>query len=315
MQASKELFLEYIKLRYYAMKNPGQSEDEVINNFFFCNIKREWDKVSKYIIKYIVEAECFRDTNIKMTFADKMRNLFLARIHNRVETLEQYQVPQSEYHIIDEEIAKKQNPHAYRVIKFLLRLKRERQDYWKDSCWCLGNHLKEMMPDELFDPNSEGWSSFENAIKSWAHILGIKETAFIAYQLALDTQWIMGYEDIDTYFILGPGAIRGLNMIYFQEDKLVDCLGEDYYLEDNEDNKAVITKDHFTGALERVDYDSKLIELRDYINDHEWTKSEGLYIHINDIEFNLCEFNKWYSKKVGWTTTLRKYTSKEEILD
>lgn len=308
MQASKELFLEYIKLRYYAMKNPGQSEDEVINEFFFCNIKREWDKVSKYIIEHIVKANCFRGTNIEMTFADKMRNLFLARIHNRIETLEQYQVPQPEYNIVDEEISKKQNPHAYRVIKFLLRLKRERKDYWTDSCWCLGNHLKQMMPDELFDENSEEWSSFENAIVSWAHILGIKETAFIAYQLALDTQWIKGYEDVDTFFILGPGAIRGLNMIYFKDDKLKDSLGEDWQ-DDYEDS---IKKDTFTGSLDGADYEDKLRELRDYVNNHGWTKSEGLYIHINDIEFNLCEFNKWYSKKVGWTTTLRKFASKTQ---
>lgn len=308
MKIDKELFLKYLKLRYQARKTPGNSGDEIIDKYYFCNIKREWDKTSQYIIDNIVKAKYFKDTSDIMSIEDKFRGIFLSRIHNNVDTFEALKIPQKSYNVTYDSVPKKQNPHAYRVHRFLGRIKGDFSD-WKDSEWCIANHINEILPDEVL--KSKKWDTFEEAVKSWAEILNLKETSFIIYQLALDTCWLFDYEDIDTFFILGPGAIRGLNMIYFLEDKLKYVFGDSW-------NSKGISKDDFTGCIEGVDYNLKLVELRDYVNNSDWVKSEGLYIHINDIEFNLCEFNKWLSKKLGWKTTLRVYNGfneHSEIID
>lgn len=333
MEVKEQIFLDYIKLRYQARLTPRQTGDEIIDNYYFCNIKREWDKVSMYIQKNIIEAKFFRTTTIKMSFEDKLRNLFLARMHNKIETLEQYNVPDVAYSIKDEEILKKQNPHSYRTQKLLERLKQQTPG-WKDSCWCVGNHLKEVLPDKIL--KEQDWSTFKRAILSWATVTGLSPESFIVYQLALDLEWMFNYKDIDSFYILGPGAIRGMNMIYFKDqavDRALDnreefnlamkeCVtsGEPleiispiyafetaYELPSEKLPEPVLSKEEFSGELKGVDYNKSIKDLQTFVNNSQWAKDNNLYIHINDIEFNLCEFNKWYSKKMGWKTTIRKY--------
>jgi hypothetical protein len=327
MNHKEQIFLDYIKARYQARLNPGHSGDEILDNYYFCNIKREWDKVSVYIRTHIIDAKFFRDTNIVMTVEDKLRNIFLARMHNKIETLEQYKIPQPEYNIIDEEILKKQNPHSYRTQRLLERLK-QKTEGWNDSCWCLGNHLKKVLPDDLLKTGV--WSSFKRAILSWSDVTGLTPDSFVVYQLSLDLDWLFGYKDIDSFYILGPGAIRGMNMIYYKEqtvERIVQSRIDKGLIQDNLDIEIVnpgdviescdaleiktdysqFSKEEFSGPVEGADYSKNMKDLQTFVNESEWAKENNIHIHINDIEFNLCEFNKYYSKKMGWKTTLRKY--------
>ena len=327
MEYKEQIFLDYIKLRYQAKLTPRKTGDDILDNYYFCNIKREWDKVSNYIRTHIIDAKYFKGTNIEMNFKDKLRNLFLARMHNKIETLEQYNIPQKEYFIIDEEIVKKQNPHSYRTQKLLERL-RQQTEGWEDSCWCIGNHLNKVFPDDLLDTGV--WSSFKRAILSWSDLTGLTPESFIVYQLALDLDWMFNYKDIDTFYILGPGAIRGMNMIYYKEqtvDRIInnriergleieepfvqiinpgDVVESCEVLELKTDYSQ-FSKEEFSGEIEGADYSKNIKDLQAFVNNSDWAKENDLYIHINDIEFNLCEFNKYYSKKMGWKTTLRKY--------
>lgn len=326
----EQLFLDYIAKRFEARSNPGQTGDEIMDNYYLCNIKREWDRVSVYINDEIIHGTKFKDTGEPMSRWDIFRNVFLARVHNKIETLEQYKVPSKNYNIIDEEIVKKQNPHAYRTQKFLQRLKDETEG-WNDSCWCVGNHLEKILPDEKFE--EQDWSTFTSAITSWSNVTGLTSSSFIVYQLALDLEWYFGYQDIDEHFILGPGAIRGMNMIYYLEDNIRKQLsvnteaGEQFRVingvivnpiidktlsveELKKKYNLLIAKENFTERIPEVDYDEDIRKLHKFINTSQWAKDNNIYIHINDIEFNLCEFNKYYSKKMGWTTTLRKYEKK-----
>ena len=326
MENKEQVFLDYIKLRYHAKLNPGNSGDAILDNYYFCNIKREWDKISLYIRKHIIDAKYFKDTDIKMTFEDKLRNLFLARMHNKIETLEQYNIPQPNYNIIDGEISKKQNPHSYRTQKLLERL-RQQTEGWNDSCWCIGNHLKEVFPEKLLSKGE--WSSFERAIQSWAELSGLSTESFIVYQLALDMDYLFGYVDIDTFYILGPGAIRGMNMVYYKEqtvDRIVASrvergleiptpsgglpgdLSETCEVLDVKTDYSQFSKEEFSGIVKGADYDKDMKNLQVFVNTSKWAWENEIYIHINDIEFNLCEFNKYYSKKMGWKTTIRRYS-------
>ena len=321
MENKEQVYLDYLKLRYHAKLNPHNSGDEILDNYYFCNIKREWDKISLYIRKYIIDAKYFKDTEVRMTFKDKLRNIFLARMHNKIETLEQYNIPQPSYNIIDSEIAKKQNPHSYRTQKLLERL-RQQTDGWDDSCWCIGNHLEKVFPDELLAKGV--WSSFERAIQSWSELSGLTIESFIVYQLALDMDYLFGYVDIDTFYILGPGAIRGMNMIYYKEetvDRIIASrkekglevktlpgdLSETCEVLDLKTDYSQFSKEEFSGPVAGADYNKNIFNLQLFVNNSQWAKDNKIHIHINDIEFNLCEFNKYYSKKMGWKTTIRRY--------
>ena len=303
----EQIFLDYIKLRYQAKLTPGQSGDEIIDNFYFCNIKREWDKVSRYIIENIIEAEYFKGTEFIMSDYDKLRNIFLARMHNKIETLEQLNIPSMSYNIKDEEILKKQNPHSYRTQKLLERLKQQTKG-WDDSFWCVANHLEEILPDSLLgdDELDLDWSNFKDSISSWAKVTGLQEESFIVYQLALDTEWLVNniakelgaipeYE-IDNYYILGPGAIRGINMIYFLEEKVKSILDDKNLLALNglipkvfEDDKLNVleltseynfTKKDFSNKIKGADYDEAINKLQKFVNESQWAKDNDIYIIV-----------------------------------
>ena len=273
MSNNVENFKKYLELRYKAKFNNHNSGDPIIDSKHFCNIKREWDKVSKYIIE-----KCLN--NPELTLADKIKNVFLARMHNRVETLNAIGYPKKQYNIKEKDLPYKQNPHAYRVQKLLQRLQ---SDYkWEGTEWEVANYL-----DLIFkNVKDYKWdSSFELAFLNFCDILKLYDKSFIAYQLALDMDYLFHYKDIDEFVIIGPGAIRGLNMIYFAE-----------YFDG-------VNKEEFTQRIKGVDYLDALMTLRDEV---EGT-IEGIDLHLNDIEFNLCEYCKWYSLSNGIKTTQRRH--------
>ena len=266
-------FVNYLNLRYQAKLTPHHSGDNVVDHYHFCNIKREWDKVSQYII-----AKCIN--NSELSVGDKVKNVFLARIYNRVETLEGIGYPKKQYNIKEEDLIYKQNPHAYRVQKFITRLA---EDYkWESSVWELANYL-----DSIFkNVDNYVWDeSFERTFKNFCEILDLHDTSFICYQCALDMDYLFHYKDIDDFVVIGPGAIRGLNMIY------------------HSDKFDAVYKDDFTKKLKYVDYLEILKDL------HSKTKDiiPGVYLTLNDIEFNLCEYCKWHSLSQGMRTVQRKF--------
>lgn len=278
MTNKEKEFLDYLDLRYRARQTPKHTGNEIMDKYFFCNIKREWDKVSQWVINNILK-------NKDLCFEDKIRNVFLARIHNKVETCESLGIPKKSYNITEADIVLKQNPHAWRNQKFLTRLNREYG--FKDSIWCVANHLKDILPDEKI--NSCSWDTLENSFKSWCKLLGLKEVSFIAYQLALDISYLKEFKDINDWVLIGPGAIRGLNLIYFSEEF-----------------KGIDHKQKLGDKLER-DYLKTLKELKSVV-DREFFIS----LNLQDIEFNLCEFCKYESIKSGLVAKIRYYKKEED---
>lgn len=279
MTSNEKEFLDYLNLRYKAKITPKHTGNEIMNEYFFCNIKREWDKVSQWVITHIIK-------NKDLSFEDKVRNIFLARIHNKVETCKSLGIPKKSYTITEADIVLKQNPHAWRNQKFLTRLNREYN--FEGSIWCVANHLQVILSDEKI--NSCSWDTLENSFKSWCKLLGLKEVSFIAYQLALDISYLKEFKDINSWVLIGPGAIRGINLIYFSKE------------------------------FEGVDHKQKLgerleIDYLKYLKQLKETVDKEFYISLNlqDIEFNLCEFCKYKSIESGLTAKIRHYKKEENL--
>lgn len=273
MTNNTEEFKKFLNLRYQAKLTPHHSGNKVIDSYHFCNIKREWDKVSQYIIN-----KCINNTELSVY--DKIKNIFLARIYNRVETLEGLGYPKKQYNIKEEDLLYKQNPHAYRVQKFITRLA---EDYkYESSVWEVANYL-----DQVFrNIDKYTWDeSFERTFKNFCEILDLHDQSFICYQCALDVDYLFRYKDIDDFVVIGPGAIRGLNMIYYS------------------DKFDAVYKDDFTQKLKNAPYYDLLKQL------HNEVKNiiPGVYLTLNDVEFDLCEYCKWYSISSGFRTVQRKF--------
>lgn len=268
-----ESFKAYLKLRYQAKLNPHNTGNKIMDSIHFCNIKREWDKVSKYIIDKCIN-------NDSLSINDKIKNIFVARIYNRVETLEGIGYPKVKYNIKEDDLIYKQNPHAYRVQKFLERLCREYN--YTGSVWEVSNYI-----DLIFSEidNYKWGVSFEQTFNNLCDMLELSKISFIAYQLALDMDYLFHYKDIDDFVILGPGAIRGLNMIYYS------------------DKFSGANKEEYTQQLKGVDYHQLIKQLQKDIEGC----IEGVHIHINDLEFNLCEYCKFHSLSNGIKTTQRRF--------
>ena len=66
-----------------------------------------------------------------------------------------------------------------------------------------------------------------------------------------------------------------------------------------------VNKEEFTQRIKGVDYLEELKTLRDAVNNS--FEEEGIRLHLNDIEFNLCEYCKWYSLSNGIKTTQRRH--------
>lgn len=269
-------FATYLNLRYKAKQSPRNTGDEVMDSYHFCNIKREWDKVSKYIID-----KCINNTDLSVE--DKIKNIFLARIYNRVETLEGIGYPKKKYDLVEDDLIYKQNPHAYRVQKFITRLAKDYK--YGGSVWEVANYLDEIFAESY---NYRWDKSFEITFKNFCEILKLKETSFICYQCALDMDYLFHYKDIDNFVVLGPGAIRGLNMIYFS-DKFEGVEG--------------ITKVEYLDKVPGANYYELLKRLHSEVKDI----IPGAYLTLNDVEFNLCEYCKYYSLASGVRTKQRKY--------
>ena len=267
-------FVKYLILRNNAKYNPHNTGDAIIDNYHFCNIKREWDKVSQYIINKCIN-------NNDLSIYDKIKNIFLARIYNRVETLEGIGYPKKLYNIKEEDLIYKQNPHAYRVQRFITRLASDCK--YEGSVWEVANYL-----DTIFkDIDTYDWTtSFEITFKNFCKILDLSEESFICYQCALDMDYLLHYKDIDEFVVIGPGAIRGLNMIYNKYEF------EGYN-----------TKEAYSTKLKNIPYYNLLKQL------HNEVKNiiPGVYLTLNDVEFNLCEYCKWYSLSQGIKTVQRKF--------
>lgn len=251
---------EAIRLLKEAGVPPPWSKDPAMTTVRYCNIRREDDKVTKWI------KDNWRDQNVdhpNLTAA-----MVLARMVNWPDTLAEIGFPDKwdRKHIIDVIKARaareeKTWSSAYMITTCGKRMAKE--DYVLDVC---DTALR-------FVPRFEDGTSLDSAHTSLSSISGLG--SFLAGQVVADLKNIPGHplaaaEDWWTWCAPGPGSRKGLNEFFnFAPDRAMS--------------------DYAFDEMVRTCYMAVAPEIEPYVE----------RLHMQDFQNCLCEFSKFMRVKRG----------------
>lgn len=285
-----ERHMIYIKSKVYMHPKPW-TEDQILQDYRFCNVFRELDTVTKE----------FKAMFAPYALHDNLWFLYcLARQINWPETVQElvplavdaingplslpeYWNPEQVYRLMRARQAagKKLYTGAY-----MLRgdIQREGQDNNKprytvysvlDPVWKANDNSL----DGINDPDLPKWMSIQDCTAWLSEFSGWG--GFLAYEVATDlrhTRYLKNAPDIMTWANAGPGAKRGLNRIF----------GRNL-------NKA-------------LSQEQALDEMRWLLGESkDWLKDYMPSLEMRDIEHSLCEADKYLRVKHGEGRPRAKY--------
>jgi hypothetical protein len=215
----KERYLIHIK-KDIENKNPPWTNDKILQKYKFCNIYRELDKESKWLIKNISES--------KINYKNKLLNTILFRLINKYKTIEIFGIidfDKINYFEIQNKlkIFQKQNQnYIYFSSAFFMSGQ-------KSACNKLfgksGNMIIKMI--KLVESYyKEGIikkiESSENQHQVYEELKLLKGIGnFLSYQIFVDLTYIKEFPYSENEFVVaGPGCKKGLKLIFENFDGL-----------------------------------------------------------------------------------------------
>jgi hypothetical protein len=273
--------LYWIKERYaiLAMKEAGAAppwtEDEVLQTVYFCNVRREDDKVTKYIREFYRE---FWD------HPNLIYNYVFARFVNWPQTIA---------------CCGFMDTHEPERLKENLELARQTQVKVWGGAYVITTHGIPMakaayMVDHTLDAVHKGLGRPElggphpalpPTLKGLHGLLMQFEGlgSFLAAQIVADVKNTKGHdlhenaEDWWTFVAHGPGSIRGASWVHYGE----------------------------IGKVTPASFASHFNEIRDYVDEH-WPASVPIICN-QDLQNCLCEFDKYMRVSTGSGRSKRNY--------
>lgn len=241
-----QLLHQYIVNRYAVHvkkdvkgENPPWTSDKVIQDYRFCNVFREDDRVSRELIKQV-------STNPYLTLEEKVLNTVLFRAWNNPRTFKDFGGPWCAEDIYNPELKEAVRP-VYMQLK-----KQDQKRKWFNAAFNQGG-----LKYSLKFPDGTGMRTHETdeitrddfepemplrifhlgpALKPlWPRIAAAKDqkevydilqelpgfASFYAYQVFVDLTYIKEFPFSENEFVIaGPGCIRGLNYIFDTYDDL-----------------------------------------------------------------------------------------------
>lgn len=265
--------------RCFVVKQYPWSKNKILNENKFCNVYRELDKVSLWIIYNI--------TTSKDIVLNKVWKICIARMFNSVDFLETVKIPNVDDYDVDEFIEfvalyeahykPSTNKKAFAINSWLAKGMSQGMAVAK----FIMPSLKDKIGDILFHSFLGGMSKVNDLIKTMTDVEGIGK--FVAHEWYLDLCYINKYSDEDFKFDenvwtnVGPGAQFGLRIVTPSKPKNISTIK---WLRD-------ISKDLLPDDFKYI----------------KWNKSKQKYercdwnITLNQIEFFLCEYAKYWKIK------------------
>lgn len=246
------------------------SEDRVFQTTYFCNVRREDDKVTKWI-------RDFYSPHVDHPFFEY--NIILSRFLNRPETLKQMGF--LEFHSPDP------------VLKFLEDIASEGQQVWGGAYLITTHGMK--MPKATYLARNVLGSAVDVLEQGRAVVRGthcgpaarVLERiegvgSFLAAQVIADLKNTVGHPlkdsfDFTSFVSCGPGSLRGASWFHYNEPGKVTPAG---------------FMDYFR-------------EIRRYVDEH-WP-DEVPRIDNQDLQNCLCEFDKYMRVRNGTGRSKRRY--------
>lgn len=289
----KEMFLEYVRERYriHVRKDiKGQpapwTNDLILRTYSFTNVRREHDKTTKHLIGWL-------EKHKYDLFADKLLNIVLYRLFNKIETMEKIGwIDWGHF-----------NPHKIRT-----RLLDVPEGYVYFSNAFLASGMKREMnkqyPEEKFRPMN--LPMVVNDYKSVLPLLVISSSTpaeviealkmvpgisnFLAYQIFVDLTYLPEFPWSENEFtVVGPGCEKGLSELFIDRDGLTpeELL---FWLRDN----CPFTQEELNALM---------IDL----------PPEERRMNIMSLENCMCEFSKYVRAKQGTGRPRSKYKYDKEM--
>jgi len=220
------------------------STDPILNQYRFCNVYREQDRVTKWVKK-----------NVRDAYADSPNlwiMILLTRIINWPGTIEAIIKdpisgwPDTKYNgaKISATMEKYKMLHSKMYTgAYMVRAEANKKVEWYS--WPKERYVAEIVVGGAWERRKilqhAATTTIENFVQLLVECYGVGP--FIAYQTAVDLTWCEGWldeaEDLNTWAMCGPGTTRGLNRLagrqvsaHPKESVLLSELGELYEAQD-----------------------------------------------------------------------------------
>ena len=273
-----ELFTHYINEREAVRKakESGQpfpwTDDPIIRDYRFTNVRRTDDTVSKWYIKNIAQ-------NPVLSLYDKILNAILFRCWNKPQTSEIFMQPIQDW---SENTLDALGDWGAKQLDTMPDYKQYGSAYFQSGlkgAWKKEGHsalrmfdlmksvVEDCVPEKIFG-NNKPMFVFDTIIA----INGIG--SFLAYQVWVDLTYIPEFDlNEDDFTVAGPGCRLGIDMLVEDRDGMT--------------------------------HEEVIFHIRD--NQHALDLDIDFQLTVMDIENIFCEFSKYTKRYLGQSNRMRNY--------
>lgn len=242
------------------------TDDEILQNYRFCNVKRIDDKVSWWLYQNWYDPHTDRLSVNRPRFYERTMLLActLARQFNKIDTLEAIGFPdpwnpERTCAILEERAAKKLKNYspAYMLASNFRKRGSPRESKVYQSVWRVCNPIWQ----ESFTLDTDSMQNTWEALIE-ADFVGL--SYFMAGQIVADLRWAVSGEwsDKDTWAPMGPGSQRGLNRLLGRPPKTP--LTQEKFVEEMLEFYRVVIERASVSLMEAMDFQSCLCEWDKY---------------------------------------------------
>lgn len=299
------LFSHYILERYRVhvskdvlKKDKPWTEDKILQQFKFTNVRREHDRETKWVIENIIE-------NDDLIYEDKLLNIILFRLFNKHETLDLIGAPIAfieefhgdfdfeSYRVIFEDYCDYDPKYSFFTGAFNTGGMKKTLQYYlpeNEDNMCMRvmkflGHLIDINITEKILACRTQYNVFD-LLRSYK---GIGD--FLAYQIFVDFTYIPEFPFSENEFtIAGLGCRKGIDEVFVAKDGMnyEECI---FYMRDNwyKLMEHIIEKNWFFPEKEMVD-----------------CEQHDRCMNVMSIENCFCEFSKYVRAYMG-KGRIRKY--------
>jgi len=293
-------YYDYVTERYkiYKQREKGLpapwTENEFLLKYKFTNIRREHDRVTKWLLDNITNSP-------DISYLDKIYQTMIFRMYNRIDTSECIGLGKDftwDMDVIKKAIDNDPNPgrdfytRAFRTLGLKNAMKKKLYPD-EPNKYLAAMYIIDLRKEDKFSRlmNPENAEEACNIIQE-LHGVG----KFLSYQIFVDLTYIKEFPISENEYVLsGPGCSRGMDHLFLDKDGLTD---EEilFWLRDNfEEVMRLVNKDYSSNVL------------LDNLEEHNRS------FNVMSLENCFCEFSKymWSILKLG--SPRRKFNSDDAI--
>ena len=251
------------------------TKDKILSNYRFCNVRREQDKESKWLIKNVCE-----DSDLK--YKNKLLNCILFRLINKSETLKIFKrldFDNLDYSSVRKKLNlfHKENPdYVYFSNAFFTSGPKSVANLFFGKEEDMIIKIIKLVEKYYLDGIIEKVTSSKSQKEVYENLKSLRGIGpFLGYQIFVDFSYIPEFPYSENEFVIaGPGCIKGLRLL-FKNFNTLSYEESLFWIRDNQ--KGLFSKKLFENFSDLPEEERKL--------------------NIMCLENCMCEFSKYWRAK------------------